>query len=103
MQIGNEELEFTDAEARAMEPLYVSVQVLNVDDKRVHLFHSLHRRADGVQLATGEQLYLHVSTQLKRAAAIPQDLRARLDAWHRSHKALPVPSQARRHVGMARS
>src|ERR1700730_1376870 len=91
------------AEARAMEPLYVTVQVLNVDDKRVHLFHSLHRRADGAQLATGEQLYLHVSTQLKRAAAIPQDLRATLDAWHRSHQALPVPSQARRHVAMARS
>jgi carnitine 3-dehydrogenase len=90
------------AEASAMEPLYVTVQVLDVDDKRVHLFHSLHRRADGAQLATGEQLYLHVSTRLKRAAAMPQDLRARLDAWHASHQALPVPSQARRHVGMAR-
>jgi carnitine 3-dehydrogenase len=91
------------AEARAMEPLYVTVQVLSVDDKRVHLFHSLHRRADGAQLATGEQLYLHVSTQAGRAAAMPPALRARLEAWHAAHQALPLPAQARRHVGMARS
>ena len=89
-------------EARAMEPLYVTVQVLSVDDKRVHLFHSLHRRADGAQLATGEQLYLHVSTQAGRAASMPPALRAKLDDWHAAHRTLPVPPQARRHVGMAR-
>jgi carnitine 3-dehydrogenase len=90
------------AEARAMEPSYVTVQVLSVDDKRVHLFHSLHRRADGVQLATGEALYLHVSTQAGRAASMPPALRARLDDWYSAHRGLPMPPQARRHVGMAR-
>jgi len=90
------------AEAKAMDPLYVTVQVLGVDDKRVHLFHSLHRRADGAQLATGEQLYLHVSTQAGRAAPLPAELRARLEDWYSSHQALPVPPEARRHVGMAR-
>ncbi len=91
------------AEAHAMEPLYVTVQLLHVDDKRVHVFNSLHRRADDAQLATGEQLYLHVSTQEGRAAPMPPALRARLEEWHGAHKALPVPPQARRHVGMARS
>jgi carnitine 3-dehydrogenase / betainyl-CoA thioesterase len=91
------------AEASSMEPLYVTVQVLSVDDKRVHLFHSLHRRADGAQVATGEQLYLHVSTRAGRAAPIPPQLRARLDAWHAAHGALPLPPQAARHVGMARA
>src|SRR5579872_2795902 len=90
------------AEAHAMEPLYVTVQLLHVDDKRVHVFNSLHRRADDAQLATGEQLYLHVSTQAGRAAPMPAALRARLEEWHGAHKALPVPPQARRHVGMAR-
>ncbi len=90
------------AEARALEPLYVTVQLLAVDDKRVHVFNSLHRRADDEQVATGEQLYLHVTTQAGRAASMPPDLRARLAAWHDSHKALPVPREARRHVGMPR-
>ncbi|MGA8706727.1 MAG: 3-hydroxyacyl-CoA dehydrogenase NAD-binding domain-containing protein [Steroidobacteraceae bacterium] len=90
------------AEAHALEPLYVTVQLLHVDDKRVHVFNSLHRRADDAQLATGEQLYLHVSTQAGRAAPMPAALRARLEEWHGAHKALPLPPQARRHVGMAR-
>ena len=34
-----------EAEARALEPLYVTTRVLEVDDKRVRLFHSLHRAA----------------------------------------------------------
>jgi len=91
------------AEARSLEPLYVTVQVLAVDDKRVHVFNSLHRQADDAQVATGEQLYLHVSTLAGRAASMPPDLRERLGAWHQSHKALPVPREALRHVGMARS
>jgi len=91
------------AEARAMEPLYVTVQLLDVDDKRIHVFNSLHRRSDDSQVATGEQLYLHVSTQTGKAAAMPADLRARLEEWHGAHRRLPVPPQARRHVGMPRS
>ena len=45
---------------RAMDALYVTIQVLAVDDKRVHLFHHLRRSGDGALVATGEQLYLHV-------------------------------------------
>ena len=91
------------AEARAMEALYVTVQLLNVDDKRVHVFNSLHRRSDDTPVATGEQLYLHVSTQAGRAASMPPALRAKLDAWYEAHKRLPLPREARRHVGMARA
>jgi len=91
------------AEARAMEALYVTVQVLHVDDKRVHVFTSLHRRADDAPVATGEQLYLHVSTQAGRVAPIPPALRAKLDDWFHAHQALPLPREARRHVGMTRA
>jgi carnitine 3-dehydrogenase len=90
------------SEARAMEPLYVTVQLLGVDDKRVHLFHGLHRRADGALVATGEQLYLHVSTLAGKAEPMPAQVRTRLDAWRAAHAALPIPTQARRHVGMPR-
>lgn len=91
------------AEARAMEPLYATVQLLGVDDKRVHTFTSLYRRSDDTQVATGEQLYLHVSTQAGKAVPMPAGLRTRLEEWHVAHRKLPVPPQARRHVGMPRS
>jgi carnitine 3-dehydrogenase len=90
------------AEAKALEALYVTLQVLGIDDKRVHLFHRLHRRADNVLVATGEQIYLHVSMQAGKAAPIPALVRERLEPWHAAHAALPPPPQAGRHVGMPR-
>ncbi len=57
------------AEARALERLYVSIRVLEVDEKRVRLFHSLHRRRDDAVAATAEQLYLHVDTRPRQGRA----------------------------------
>jgi carnitine 3-dehydrogenase len=91
------------AEAKALEQLYVTVQVLAVDDKRVHLFHSLHRRRDAALVATGELLSLHVSTVAGKASPLPPAVRAKLEAWRIAHAGLAVPAQARRHVGMPRS
>jgi carnitine 3-dehydrogenase len=89
------------AEARALEPLYVASRVLEVDDKRVRLFHSLHRRGDDRQVATAEQLYLHVSTQAGRASPMDPEVRARLAAICASQAALPPPPEAGRLAGRA--
>src|ERR1700689_380814 len=40
------------AQARSQEPLYVTTQLLEVDDKRVRLLHSLYRSRDDVLAAT---------------------------------------------------
>jgi carnitine 3-dehydrogenase len=90
------------SEAKAMDELYVTIQVLTVDDKRVHLFHHLRRSSDDALVATGEQLYLHVSTSAGKAAAMPTSIRAQLEDWRTAHASLPAPVQARRHVGMPR-
>jgi len=70
------------AEARALEPLYVASEVLEVDSKRVRLRHHLHRASDDTLIATAEQLYLHVATlpQPARAAPLDEGVRARLAA-----------------------
>ena len=66
------------AEARALEQLYVTTQVLESDDKRVRLRHSLHRGRDDVLVASAEQLYLHVNTAAGKAAPMAPGVRARL-------------------------
>jgi len=66
------------AEARALERLYVTTQVLDCDDKRVRVRHSLHRGRDDAQVASAEQLYLHVNTAAGKAAPMPETVRARL-------------------------
>ncbi len=66
------------AEARALEPLYVTTRVLEVDEKRVRLAHGLYRRRDDLLVARAEQLYVHVSTPTGKAAPLEAAVRARL-------------------------
>jgi len=86
-------------EAKVGEPLYVTTQLLGVDDKRLHVFHRLHRRRDDVPIASGEQLHVHVDTGAVRAAPIDAAVRAKLDAICDAQAALPVPREAGRHIG----
>ncbi|HET7199181.1 MAG TPA: thioesterase family protein, partial [Burkholderiales bacterium] len=73
------------AEARALEPLYVASRVLEVDDKRLRVFHALHRRRDEVQAATAEQLYLHVTSTAGKASPMDASVRTRLAALVAPH------------------
>ena len=66
------------AEARSPEKLYVSSRVLEVDDKRLRLSHSLHRARDDALVASAEQLYLHVNSAAGKAAPMDAAVRSRL-------------------------
>ena len=68
------------AEARALEPLYVTTRILETDDKRVRLLHALHRQRDEGLVATAEQVYLHVSAPPGKASAMDAAVRSRLAA-----------------------
>jgi carnitine 3-dehydrogenase len=68
------------AAARPQERLYVTSRVLEVDEKRVRLLHSLQRLHDEALIATAEQLYLHVSTVSGRVAPMDAAVRARLES-----------------------
>ncbi len=50
-------------EVREGVAVQVASQVLGADDKRLHLFHSLHRVDDDTLLATAETMLVHVDTQ----------------------------------------
>ena len=88
-------------EAKTGEPLYITTQVLKVDDKRLHVFHRMHRGRDDRQIATAEQLCLHVDTAAPKASAADSKIRASLETICRAHAELPLPPQAGRPVGRA--
>jgi carnitine 3-dehydrogenase len=90
-------------EAKALEGLYVTTQLLSVDDKRVHLFHHLRRTRDSAIVATGEQIYLHVDTRAGKASPMDSQVFSRLDAIRAAHADLAIPEQKGRHVGAPRS
>jgi len=68
------------AEARSQERLYVMSRVLEVDEKRVRLFHSMHRTRDETLVASAEQLYLHVSTEAGKVVPMDAAVHTRLSA-----------------------
>jgi carnitine 3-dehydrogenase len=87
------------AEAKVGEALTVSTQILAVDDKRLRVFHTVRRRADGTLIATGEQMHLHVDVKAAKAAPTHVGVRAKLERIARAHAELPLPAAAGRRVG----
>jgi carnitine 3-dehydrogenase len=86
-------------EAKVSESLYVTTQVLALDDKRFHVFNRLYRGRDDALIATGEQLHLHVDTAAAKAVPMDKALQAKLDALRQAHAKLPVPQEAGKPVG----
>jgi carnitine 3-dehydrogenase len=78
-------------EAKVGDRLYVTTQVVRVEAKSLHVFHRLHRTADGALIATAEQMHVHVDTAAARAAPVDAALRTRLDALAAAHAAFGVP------------
>lgn len=76
-------------EAKLGDPIRMTLQVLEVDAKRVHIAHEVY--SDETLLATAEQLLLHVDMQAGRAAPLPEVLHSRLVALQEAHEALPAP------------
>ncbi len=88
-------------QAREGESLYVTAQLLSVDEKRLHLLHRLHRSRDDGLIATGEQMHLHVDTVAGKASAVDPAIRSRLDSILKDHAGLPRPREAGRSIGLA--
>ena len=88
-------------EAKVGEPLYVTTQVLGVDNLRLHVFHRLHRGRDDAQIATGEQMHLHVDTVAAKSSPVDPKIRAKLESIRSDHAGLPLPREAGRSIGRA--
>ena len=85
------------AEARVGDRLALSLQVLGVDAKRLHIAHEM-RGGHGQLLATAEQLLLHVDTTAGRVTPFPPEIASRLAQIRAAHAALPVPGYVGRSI-----
>ena len=89
-------------EAKAGDALYVTTQLLAVDDKRLRVFHRLYRSRGDVLIATAEQMHLHVDTAGAKACPADPKVRAGLQAILTQQSGLPMPAEAGRCIGHAR-
>jgi carnitine 3-dehydrogenase len=93
---------FNLAEAHLGDPLDLSLQLIDADDKRLHIFHAMHHGETGELLATGEQMLVHVDMTAGRSTPMPPALHARVHAILAAHAGLPRPPQAGRAIAIQR-
>ena len=89
-------------EALVGQRLRATTQLLDSDEKRLHVFHSLYRVDDGELLATAEQMLVHVDSRAGRAVPAPAELRARVADLTARHSAIPAPDGVGRRIALSR-
>ena len=85
------------AEAKLGEQITVSTQIISSDEKRVRLWHSCVTDK-GVEIATGEQMWLHVDMKAGRTTPFRLPLKDNIVALATAHSQLPLPEGAGRSI-----
>lgn len=75
------------------EEVLVTTQLLGYDSKRIHYFHTMWHAEKKVQMATLEQLALHVDLSTRRVEPMPDESQRLLAEMWESHSALPKPKE----------
>ena len=89
------------AESRRGDVLAAASLLVSADPKRVRV-HTVLSRGDGMAVATGEHLYLHVDEAAGGVTAMPADRWAAVDALLSAHASLPRPAHLGLGVGAPR-
>jgi len=87
-------------EVHETDPLRVSVQLLDYDAKRFHLFEQLLHATENWVSATCETMTLHVDMAAKKVAPFPESVMRLLERMKVAHAVLPAPDGAGRKIAM---
>ncbi len=80
-------------EGNVGEDVDVTTQLLGYDDKRIHYFHIMRHAEKGYQMATLEQLALHVDLGKRKVRPMPEEALRLLAEMSEAHAGLPVPRE----------
>ncbi len=84
------------------DPVRVTFQLIDFDNKRLHFFQTMENVATGDIAATSEQLALHVDMSSRRSAPFPDPSIEKIAALQAAHTRLPKPDQLGRVIGIRR-
>lgn len=87
-------------EAVQGEPLHITTQLLGLDEKRLHLFHTMTHGLTGALLATTEQMLVHVDMRAAAASPILPEVVTALKAILAAHQLMPIPQQVGRQMAI---
>ena len=80
----------------------VTTRILDVDDKRLHLFHTMREAGSDRIAATIEIMILHVNLQTRESAAFANSIKIELSRIMENQRSTPTPPQAGKQIGMKR-
>src|SRR6185436_9172786 len=87
-------------ELHSGDPVRVTFQLLDYDQKRLHYFEQLFHAEEGYVSATSENMSLHVDMRAKKTAAFPPEITKCLARMKAAHSRLPLPEAAGRKIAM---
>jgi len=75
------------------EEVKVTTQLLGFDEKRMHYFHTMWHVEKKAQMATLEQLALHVDLSTRKVEPMPEESQRLLREMWDTHQHLPKPKE----------
>jgi acyl-CoA thioester hydrolase len=89
------------AEAHEGQELQVSIQLVDYDTKRLHVFFAMEN-GKGERLATSEQMLMGMDMNEGRPTPFPAEIQSRVENLGKAHETLPKPEQTGRKIGIRR-
>ncbi|WP_182199742.1 thioesterase family protein [Paraliobacillus salinarum] len=85
------------------QPIQIRLQLLDCDQKRLHVFFEMQTEIDGasVVVATSEQMLMGMNMEEGRPSPFPQSVEKNISAIWNIHKHLKSPKQAGRKIGLS--
>lgn len=80
----------------------VTLQLLDVDEKRMHLYLELRHATEGWLSASCEMLGLHVDMTARKVTPFPDEIRRNLEIMRAAHAGLPRPENVGRRITLKR-
>lgn len=87
-------------EVKLADRVRVTVQLMDYDEKRIHLWMEMRHAGEGWLAATSEIMTLHVDVAARRVTSMPPDIFANLATMKSAHTRLPRPADVGRVISM---
>ena len=91
-----------DNEVLEAERVYVTTQLLDCDEKRLHLIHTMYNCRDDSLCATNELMILQVNLNTRKVGPFPDHVQARMNDIYKVHENIAAPAQKGRVIGIRR-
>ena len=81
-------------------PMRITIQLVDYDEKRIHLYMEMRHANEGWLAATSENLYLHVDVASRKVIPFPADILENIATMKQAHSSLPRPDALGRMMGI---